>query len=150
MTRARGTGLLRSERVVDRRRAVRRIVTSDEPLSQVRLRAGRQLAVIDISDLGLLVEGEMRLLPGTHVDVHLATCEGRLLIRSRVVRAFVCHVSASTIRFRGALAFDRAVPTTIAGYGIPEGADRPTAAQGNPYPDSRPASAVASVSPSSH
>ncbi len=149
MTSARGAGLLRNERVVDRRRAVRRTITTDEPLSQVRLRAGRQLAVIDISDVGLLAEGEMRLLPGTHVDVHLVTCEGRLLIRSRVVRAFVCHVSASTIRFRGALAFDRAVPTAIAGYAIPEASDRPTAPQGNPYPDSTSASAVASVSSSS-
>lgn len=149
MTRQRGTGVLHSERVVDRRRTARRIVTSDEPLSQVRLRAGRQLAVIDISDLGLMAEGEMRLLPGTHVDVHLVTCEGRLLIRSRVVRAFVSHLSGSTIRFRGALAFDRAVPTTIAGYAIPESADRPTAAQGNPYPDSASTSANASVSPSS-
>jgi hypothetical protein len=142
--------VLHSERVVDRRRTVRRIVTSDEPLSQVRLRAGRQLAVIDISDLGLMAEGEMRLLPGTHVDVHLVTCEGRLLIRSRVVRAFVSHLSASTIRFRGALAFDRAVPTTLAGYAIPESGDRPTAAQGNPYPGSASPSANASVSPSSH
>ena len=149
MTRERGGGLLRSERVVDRRRAVRRIVTSDEPLSQVRLRAGRQLAVIDISDGGLMAEGEMRLLPGTHVDVHLVTCEGRLLIRSRVVRAFVSHVSATTIRFRGALAFDRAVPTALAGYAIPEGSARSTPAEGNPYPDTASASALASVSPSS-
>ena len=149
MTRKRGVGLLRSERVVDRRRAVRRSVTGDEPLSQVRLRAGRQLAVSDISALGLMAEGEMRLLPGTHVDVHLVTCEGRLLIRSRVVRAFVSHVSASTIRFRGALAFDRAVPTAVDGYAIPEGSDRSTVAEGNPYPDSAAPSAVASVSPSS-
>ena len=141
--------MLRSERVAERRRTARRIVTSDEPLSQVRLRAGRQLAVIDISDLGLLAEGEMRLLPGTHVDVHLVTCEGRLLIRSRVVRAAVCHLSASTIRYRGALAFERAVPTAIAGYAIPESPDRPTTAEGNTYPDSAFASAVASVSPSS-
>jgi hypothetical protein len=127
--------------LVDRRRTVRRVVTSEEPLSQVRLRAGRQLAVIDISDLGLMAEGEMRLLPGTHVDVHLMTCEGRLLIRSRVVRAFVCHVSASTIRFRGALAFDRLVPTASAGYAIPGSRDGLTGEQGNPYPDSRSASA---------
>jgi hypothetical protein len=145
---------LRSEGTVERRRTARRIVADDEPLSQIRLRAGRQLAVIDISDSGLLAEGEMRLLPGTHVDVHLVTDEGRLLIRSRVVRAFVCQVSASTIRYRGALAFDRAVqtavPTATAGYAIPGGPNGPAAAEGNPYPAWTDASVRPPVSHSSH
>lgn len=157
-TRQRGTGLLRSERAVERRRTARRLVAGDEPLSQIRLRAGRQLAVINISDSGLLAEGAMRLLPGTHVDVHLVTDDGRLLIRSRVVRAFVCHVSASTIRYRGALAFDRAVQTAlqtavqtaVAGYAIPEGLNEPPATEGNPYPAWTSASALSSVSHSSH
>ena len=151
----------RSEGVVERRRTVRRLVAADEPLSQIRLRAGRQLGVIDVSKSGLLAEGEMRLLPGTHVDVHLVTDEGRLLIRSRVVRAFVCHVSASTIRYRGALAFDRTmqtatqttvqrtVETSVAGYGIPDGPNGPTVAEGNPYPGSTPAPTLSSVSHSS-
>ena len=147
---------MRSEGVVERRRAARRLVAADEPLSQIRLRAGRQLGVIDVSDSGLLAEGEMRLLPGTHVDVHLVTDEGRLLIRSRVVRAFVCHVSASTIRYRGALAFDRAVQITVqttvettAGYGIPGGPNGLTVAEGNPYPGATPSSTLSSVSHSS-
>ena len=145
--------MLRSEGVVERRRTARRLVAADEPLSQIRLRAGRQLGVIDISDGGLLAEGEMRLLPGTHVDVHLVTEDGRLLIRSRVVRAFVCHVSASTIRYRGALAFDRTVQTTVeptvAGYGIPDGPNGLAGAEGNPYPGSTPLSTLSSVSHSS-
>jgi hypothetical protein len=126
---------LRSERTIDRRRAVRRTPTSDEPVSQIRLRAGRQLSVIDVSDTGLLAEGDMRLLPGTHVDVHLVTPDGRLLIRSRVVRAFVCYVSAARIDYRGALAFDRTVPTASIGYPIPEAVDGRAGGQGNPYPD---------------
>ena len=149
--------MLRSEGVVERRRTVRRLVAADEPLSQIRLRAGRQLGVIDVSNSGLLAEGEMRLLPGTHVDVHLVTDDGRLLIRSRVVRAFVCHVSASTVRYRGALAFDRTVQTTmqatvettVAGYGIPGGPNGLTVAEGNPYPGSTPPSTLSSVSHSS-
>jgi hypothetical protein len=150
--------LRRSEGVLERRRTARRRVAGDEPLSQIRLRAGRQLAVIDISDSGLLAEGEMRLLPGTHVDVHLVTDEGRLLIRSRVVRAFVCHVSSSTIRYRGALAFDRPVQTTLqtpvqtaaAGYAIPLSPNGPAATEGNAYPVWTSASTRASVSHSSH
>ena len=104
----------------DRRRVPRRTPAADEPLSRIRLRAGRELLVIDLSDAGLLAEGNMRLLPGTHVEVHLVTKEGRLLVRSRVVRAFVCDVSAGSIRYRGALLFDRSVDTANVGYGVPD------------------------------
>ena len=127
--------MLRTERALERRRAVRRTPAIDEPLSQIRLRAGRQLTVINISDSGLLAEGEMRLLPGTHVEVHLVTCNGRLLVRSRVVRAFVCQVGPSEIRYRGALAFDRPVQSGLVGYAIPGGLDALSATPGNPYPD---------------
>jgi hypothetical protein len=119
----------------DRRRAARRIPEADEPLARVRLRAGSQLTVVDVSDAGLLVEGTARLLPGTHVDVHIVTCDGRVLARSRVVRAYVVHVEAELIRYRGALAFDRPVLTATAGYAVPSiliGAAPP---QGSSYPE---------------
>ena len=149
MSRARKSGPLPSDRVIERRRAPRRTPAIDEPLSQIRLRAGRQLSVIDVSNLGLMAEGEMRLLPGTHVEVHLVTCDGRLLVRSRVVRAFVCHVSAGQIRYRGALAFNQLVHTASVGYAIPEGLDGPPAMSGNPYPDSK-APGLGSSANSSH
>ena len=106
MTLVRAGGSLRSSRAIERRRSPRRIPAPDEPSSRIRLRAGREFVTVDISSTGLLAEGETRLLPGTHVDVHLVTRDGRLLVRSRVVRAFVCHVSHHEIRYRGALAFD--------------------------------------------
>jgi hypothetical protein len=108
----------------------------DEPLSQIRLRAGRQLAVIDVSDTGVMAEGEMRLLPGTHVEVHLVTCDGRQLVRSRIVRAFVHQLCATRVLYRGALAFDRPVRTAVVGYAMPEGDDALSGVPGNPYPDS--------------
>ena len=108
----------------------------DEPLSQIRLRAGRQLAVIDVSDTGVMAEGEMRLLPGTHVEVHLVTCDGRQLVRSRVVRAFVRQLCATRVLYRGALAFDRPVHTAIVGYAMPDGDDVLSGVSGKPYPDS--------------
>ena len=77
----------------------------------------------------------MRLLPGTHVDVHLVTAEGRLLIRSRVIRAFVCRVCRDRIEYRGAMAFERPVSTAVVGYPIPEGAEASNAPSGKPYPD---------------
>ena len=124
-----------TEGLSDRRRSPRRTPASDEPLSQVRLRAGRQLEVINVSDTGLLAEGEMRLLPGTHVDVHLVTAEGRLLIRSRVVRAFVHRVCRDRIDYRGAIVFERTVSTAAVGYPSPGAAEASNAPSGKTYPD---------------
>jgi hypothetical protein len=96
---------------MERRRACRRLPAPDEPLSRVRLRTGSVLRVIDVSDAGLLVEGT-RLLPGTHVDVHVVTTAGRVLVRSRVVRAHVAALQGNLVVYRGALAFERTVDTT--------------------------------------
>jgi hypothetical protein len=105
----------------DRRRAPRRLPRPAEAVSKVRLRTGRELQVVNIGPAGVLVEAAARLLPGTWVDVHVITTDGRELVRSRVVRAWVCHVSADAILYRGALAFDRllAVAITAPGPSMP-------------------------------
>jgi hypothetical protein len=115
----------------DRRRAARRAPLPDEPLARVRLRAGRELGVLDVSAAGALVEGETRLLPGTHVDVHVLAAEGRVLVRSRVVRAWVSALASDCVRYRGALAFERPIDT---GYPLPSGAAVPPDAAGSRYP----------------
>ena len=97
----------------------RRVPSADEPLSRVRLRTGRELVVVNVSNTGLLVEGAVRLLPGTHVDVHIVTHDGRVLVRSRIIRAYVFELEADVVRYRGALAFERTVDTTAVGYAIP-------------------------------
>jgi len=96
---------------MERRASARRIPSEDETLARVRLRTGRELAVVDISDGGALVDGTARLLPGTHVEVHVVTREGRTLVRSRITRASVFAVAADTLRYRAALAFDARVNT---------------------------------------
>jgi hypothetical protein len=58
---------------------------------------------------GALVEGETRLLPGTNVDVHVTAAQGRVLVRSRVVRCAVWSVSADVIQYRAALTFSTPV-----------------------------------------
>lgn len=98
---------------MERRRTARREPVPDEPLSRVRLRTGREVVVVNVSNSGLLVEGAARLLPGTHVDVHVVTRDGRVLVRSRVTRAYVCALEADAVRDRGALAFEWTVDTTI-------------------------------------
>jgi hypothetical protein len=82
-----------------------------EPASRVRIRAGRELAVVDVSSAGALVEGEARLLPGTHVEVHVIARTGRVLVRSRVVRAYVAALWSDRVVYHGALAFDQPIDT---------------------------------------
>lgn len=94
---------------MERRRTARRTPSADEPLSRVRLRTGSELSVVDVSSAGLLVEGAARLLPGTHLDVHVVTRDGRILVRSRVIRAYVSALKSDLVRYRGALAFDRPI-----------------------------------------
>ena len=96
---------------VERRRHERRRLLAAEPLAVARLRTGRELMVLDVSESGALVEGTPRLLPGTHLDLHLLTRHGRLLVRGRVTRAHVCHVAADVIRYRSAVAFESSVDT---------------------------------------
>jgi hypothetical protein len=90
---------------VDRRRARRRVPASTESLSRVRLRAGRELRVVDIAPTGALLEGRSRLLPGTHVEVHVTTGRGRTLERAAVVRSWVSGLGPDEVRYRGAVAF---------------------------------------------
>ena len=99
---------------MERRRAVRRSPQPDEALSRVRLRTGRELAVVDISGTGALVEGQTRLLPGTRTDVHVVTRHGRVLVRARVVRSLVWRLERDLVCYRTALAFDLVVDTEAA------------------------------------
>lgn len=103
----------------DRRRTSRRVPDARDALARVRLRGGRELAVLDISRTGVLLEGTSRLLPGTHVDVHVTTREGRVLVRARVMRAVVSRVQAESITYRAALAFETLVDTAAHGYPLP-------------------------------
>lgn len=103
----------------ERRRTLRSALADDDRQSRVRPGAGRELVVLDASNGGLLVEGDVRLLPGTHVDVHVVTSDGRWPVRSRVVRAWVSSLDASTVTYRGAVAFEQQIDTGTPEYGFP-------------------------------
>jgi hypothetical protein len=93
----------------ERRRTNRWTPTTAQALSRVRLRAGRELSVINVSPWGALVEGVTRLLPGTNVEVHVTATQGRVLVRARVTRCAVWMVTADLVVYRGALVFSAAV-----------------------------------------
>lgn len=100
----------------ERRRLSRWAPDATDALSRVRLRAGRELAVINVSGGGALVEGPTRLLPGTHVDVHVTAALGRVLARARVVRCAVWSLTADVVQYRGALAFE--TPVELAPHAV--------------------------------
>ena len=120
---------------MERRRTPRREVASAEPLAAARLRTGGPLLVVNASSYGVLAETTERLLPGRHLDVHVVSSEGRLLVRSRVARTFVCHVSADIIRYRAALAFDRALDVRLEGYVVPALPPEVIVVSGKSYPE---------------
>jgi PilZ domain len=99
------------EPIADRRQYLRRIPEAKELLSQVRLRGGRELEVKNISAGGALLEGESRLLPGTHVDLHVMTRQGRVVVRARILRASVVRLTADSVGYRIALLFGATVDT---------------------------------------
>ena len=104
---------------MDRRRAPRRVVGVDEPLSRAKLRTGGQLLVVEASTWGALTETTERLLPGRHLDVHVVSVEGRVLVRARVARGFVSRLEADAVHYRAALAFDRPIDVRADGYLMP-------------------------------
>jgi hypothetical protein len=127
----------------ERRRATRRQPNPSEPVSRARVRAGRELAVIDISSCGVLVEGEARLLPGTHLEVHVVARAGRTLVRSCVMRASVADLRSDRVLYRAALAFEHMVDLGSApaeneglagGNSIPSGAIAHQHDPGTAYP----------------
>ncbi len=110
----------------------------------MRLRTGRELAVVNISPAGALIEGLTRLLPNTHTDIHIVTRHGRVLVRARVVRALVWRLERDVVCYRTALAFDAAVDTEAGpalsereskGYPVPSEIRGNVSASGTPYPD---------------
>jgi hypothetical protein len=119
---------------VERRASPRRVPQEREPLARVRLRTGRDVDVLDVSDGGVCVDGRARLLPGTHVDVHVVTAGGRVLARCRVVRSHVSRIERDGVSYRSALAFQQAIDTRTPGYAFPSAVGETPTSEGTPYP----------------
>jgi hypothetical protein len=118
----------------ERRRAPRRLPGFSEALRRVRSRTGHELDVVDLSDAGLLVEGRARLLPNTHLDIHIVLRTGRVLVRCRVMRASVWYLERDLVRYRVGLAFDVRLDTSP-GYPLLDAVSRNCAPTSSGYPD---------------
>ena len=94
-----------------------------------RVRPGYRATVIDVSADGVLIETDYRLLPGSSVELQMATTREQMTIRGRVVRSAVAGLQASSVCYRGAIGFDRKLSWSSddasGGYPVPGPATRP-------------------------
>jgi hypothetical protein len=93
------------------RRASRRVSSAELGIVRARIRGGHDVSVIDVSSGGTLIESSHRLMPGSMVELHLRREGGEAeMVRGRVLRCSVAGLSASGVRYRGAVTFDRDLP----------------------------------------
>jgi hypothetical protein len=71
------------------------------------VRRGVQVTIVDASAGGVLIETPHRLLPGMPLEIHLERSEGISTVRGRILRCVVSHLTASSVRYRGAIGFDQ-------------------------------------------
>jgi len=92
----------------DRRRSGRRSRMEEHGIVRARVLPGHDVSLIDVSAGGALIESSRRLMPDACVELHLLqhTADAKV-VRGRVLRCCVSTLSASTVSYRGAIAFDR-------------------------------------------
>jgi PilZ domain len=118
---------------VDRRISRRRLAVGQHGIIRARLRPGDEVALLDVSEGGALVEARYRLLPGASVELHLRRQNGEEIVRGRVVRSSVARLRADAVSYRAAIAFERMLRwlpvDESGGYLLPD-AEREASAQG--------------------
>ncbi len=95
--------------------------------TQVILRPGYSVSLIDISSGGALIEGSRPLRPGSRVHLQLTTKTRRLGLVAHVLRCSVVSLGTGQggVQYRGALKFDQRCEAiweeeTLDGYIIPD------------------------------
>jgi hypothetical protein len=115
----------------DRRRYRRRRLVDDHGILTTHIRPGRPVRLIDISAGGALIETSHRLLPGGGVSLQFEGADGRISISGRLLRCAIAQVGPRTLRYCGAIGFDRPLPWLAdeapPGYRVPteESTDAP-------------------------
>ena len=118
----------------DRRRTPRRLTLEEHGIARALVRPGREVALVDVSAGGALLESVHRLLPGSLIDLHLASPGRAVSIRGRVLRCVVARLRPTGVRYHGAIKFDRDLgwfeDHDTVGYSVP-------AAETRDFPPSR-------------
>jgi hypothetical protein len=91
------------------RRAARRWHPRDLPWPiACRVAPGHEVAIVNLSAVGVLIEAATPLAPGRAVTVHLVRSSRRVAIAGSVVRCYVASLGRSDgARYRAGIAFSR-------------------------------------------
>ena len=110
----------------DQRRLRRSHEVEEHGIVSTSVRPGYRARLLNISAGGALIETSHRLLPGSAVELQMEARDGRTSVRGRVVRCSVSKVRASSVCYRGAIAFERQLPWLPEenGYPLPIGERR--------------------------
>ena len=93
----------------ERRMSTRRPASELPFLKSVKLLAGPDVRLVDVSRGGALLESDTPLPPGTKICLRLVTTDTTILIDGRVLRSRVSCLQAGLVRYRSAVAFDEDV-----------------------------------------
>lgn len=91
----------------DERRASPRLPPSAIPsLKGVKLVAGPEVRLVNISRGGALIESEARLSPGSNLCLRLVTAESVYLLKGHVLRSKVASLAGGGLRYQSAVSFN--------------------------------------------
>jgi hypothetical protein len=127
-------------RSIEERRREPRFRPGEDPAWTVRIRPGPDLAIVDVSPAGALIEGARPLPPGGTIVLRLQRGdEHGPTTTARVIRCDVSRLRAAAVTYRSALRFEGRCSwvresATHAEYQLPGPAASPATDDGNLVP----------------
>jgi len=94
------------ETVTEKRFSARMPPSTIPKLKSVRLVAGPEVTLINISRGGALIETEAHLVPSSSVAIRLVAADAVFLLHGRVLRSHASSFQGSALLYRSAIAFD--------------------------------------------
>jgi hypothetical protein len=94
----------------ERRAFGRKQPAGGSELRTARVRAGREVTIVNVSGSGVLVEGRMRMLPGIQIELQVMDARSLRRLTGRVVRCHVAHICpVRGVLYRAGVMFDQVV-----------------------------------------
>ncbi len=94
----------------DERRTARRRPQGDLPwLSKVKLAAGVDVALVNISSSGVLFESGAKFVPGSTTELHLSGEGTNMVVPVRFIRSEIARIDALGVKYHAAAAFDKEI-----------------------------------------
>jgi len=93
---------------INRRKAPRFPPSAIPFLRSVKLVAGPEVKLVNVSRTGALIESEARLSPGSALCLRLVTAESVYLLKGKIVRSRAAGLVGSVLYYQSAVAFDEA------------------------------------------